>query len=136
MLLPTLPAQSSIIRAIWCYGWTQTHRTILRRADEPGMNGFIEVNSTIIPTIVCVASEPEYAAVYHAGKGEVLLRRTFADLNHPQPPTVNYTDNSTAKGIATDTCKMRRSNAINMRYHWTKEQLKNGELTVVCVTRA
>ena len=103
----------------------------LGRADEPGANGFLEVNSTIIPTIVCAASEAEYAALYHTGKGGVLLRRTLADLNHSQPPTVIYTDNSTAKGIATDTCKMRRSIAINMRYHWTTEQLKNGEFTVV-----
>ena len=103
----------------------------LGSADNPGTNGFIEVNSTIIPTIVCAASEAEYAALYQAGKGGVLLRRTLADLNHPQPPTVIYTDNSTAKGIVSDTCKMRRSNSINMRYHWTKEQLKNGELKVL-----
>jgi hypothetical protein len=97
---------------------------------DPGTNGFVEVNSSIIPTVVCAASEAEYAALYQAGKGGVQLRRTLSDLLHAQPPTIIHTDNSTAKGIASTTCKMKRSHAIDMRYHWIKEQQEQGEYDV------
>lgn len=104
----------------------------LGKANDPTfINGFVDVVSAMIPTVVTAASEAEYAALFITGKGGLPLRNTLDDLHCIQPPTIIYTDNSTAKGIATNTCKAKRSKSMDMRYHWIRERvtLKDFDIT-------
>ena len=39
-------------------------------------------------------------------------------------------DNKCAVGIANDTIKAKRSKAMDMRYHWIRDRVKQNELTV------
>jgi hypothetical protein len=39
-------------------------------------------------------------------------------------------DNSCAAGIANDTVKQRRSKAIDMRFYWFKDRIRNGEFLI------
>ena len=78
----------------------------LGKANDPTfINGPIECLSCLIPTVVTSASETEYASLFIAGKSLLPLRYTLNDMNCIQPTTVIYSDNSTATGIATKTCK-------------------------------
>jgi hypothetical protein len=52
------------------------------------------------------------------------------ELGHLQSPTALITDNSTAAGIANDTVKQRRSKAIDMRYYWIRDRIRQGHFTV------
>ena len=104
----------------------------LGKANDPTfVNGFIDVVSAIIPTVVASASEAEYAALFITGKGGLPLRNTLDDMDCIQPPTIITTDNKTAAGIATDSCKSKRSKSIDMRYHWIRDRvsLKDFDIT-------
>jgi hypothetical protein len=67
----------------------------------------------------------------NAGKGAQLLRHTLQFLGHTQPATTILTDNTTAKGIASGTCKLRRSRSIDQRYHWIREHRDFAEFNIV-----
>jgi hypothetical protein len=104
----------------------------LGKKDDPTFtNGFIDVVSAIIPTVVSSASEAEYAALFITGKGGLPLRYTLNDIDCIQPPTIITTDNSVAKGISTGTCKVRRSKSIDMRYHWLRDRVALKDFDIV-----
>ena len=104
----------------------------LGKKDDPSfINGFIDVVSAIIPTVVSSASEAEYAALFIAAKNGLCHRYTLHDIDCFQPPTIITTDNSVAKGIATSTCKVRRSKSIDMRYHWLRDRVALKDFDIV-----
>ena len=104
----------------------------LGRINDPTfVNGPIECVSCIIPTVVTSAAETEYASLFIAGKSLLPLRYTLNDMNCIQPTTIMYSDNTTAKGIATNTCKQRRSKSIDMRYHWIRDRVQLKDFDIV-----
>lgn len=106
----------------------------LGKATDPNLeftNGPIDCISTIIPTVVSAASEAEYATCFIAGKQGLCYRYTLNDIDCIQPITQIITDNKTAKGIATKTCKQKRSKAIDMRYHWIRDRVALKDFNIV-----
>jgi len=76
---------------------------------------------------VCgAASETEYAALYLNAQHAYFERTVLNALGYIQPPTHIYADNMAAVGIANDTVKLRRSKAIDMRYHWIRDRVRQG----------
>ena len=109
-----------------------SHCAWLGKKDDPEWrNGFIDVTAKIIPTVVASASEAEYAGLFMTGRGGRPLRQVLNDIGHIQPPTTITTDNTTAQGIAKDTCKSRRSKAIDMRYHWIRDRVNDKEFNII-----
>ena len=51
-------------------------------------------------------------------------------MGHPQPPTPIHCDNATAVGIANDTVKKHRSRLMEMRYFYSCEQVRRGNVNV------
>jgi hypothetical protein len=51
-------------------------------------------------------------------------------MGYPQPVTEIQCDNSAAVGVANLTVKPKRSKTIDMRYHWTRDQIRQGKLKV------
>ena len=106
----------------------------LGNAKDPNFeftNGPIDCISTIIPTVVSAASEAEYATCFIAGKQGLCYRYTLNDIDCIQPATQIITDNKTAKGIATKTCKQKRSKAIDMRYHWIRDRVSLKDFDII-----
>jgi hypothetical protein len=93
-------------------------------------NGAIDSISSIIPTVVSAASEAEIAGLFVNGQAAVAARNTLADFGYPQAATPMVTDNTTAKGIANNTVRLKRSKAIDMRYHWVRDRVERGEYAV------
>ena len=58
------------------------------------------------------------------------MRITLEELGYPQPPTPLQTDNSTASGIVNDTVKQRRSKAIDMRFYWIRDRVRQGQFFI------
>ena len=58
------------------------------------------------------------------------MRACLEELGHPQPPTTIITDNSTAMGIATDTIRQKRSKAMDMRFYWLRDRVRQGQFHV------
>jgi hypothetical protein len=70
------------------------------------------------------------ALFYNAKKDACMLRTTLSEMGHPQPATPIQTNNAVAAGIADDTVKQCQSKAINMRFYWIKDRMKNGEFLI------
>jgi hypothetical protein len=96
----------------------------------PPPNGAINVLCQILREVVSSAAEAEVAGVYHNGREACPLRICLEELGHPQPPTPIQTDNSTAAGIANDTVKQKRSKAIDMRFYWIRDRVRQGQFHV------
>jgi hypothetical protein len=96
----------------------------------PPFNAPVLVNATIISAVLSSAGEAELAALFYNAKDGAMLRTTLEALGHPQPPTPIQTDNACAAGIANDTIKQRRSKAIDMRFYWVRDRVRDGQYTV------
>ena len=90
----------------------------------PPMNGAIHVLSTILKNVMASASEAELGALFLNAREAATIRTTLVELGHPQPPTPIITDNKCAAGIANDTVKQKRSKAIDMRFFWIVDRIK------------
>ena len=102
------------------------------RTNDPNfINGPIECISCLIPTVVASATETEYASLFIGGKSLIPLRYTLLDMNCIQPPTEIKTDNVAAQGIATHTCKQRRSKSMDMRYHWIRDRVELKDFNII-----
>jgi hypothetical protein len=52
-------------------------------------------------------------------------------MGYPQPASQMQTDNKCADGIiAHDTVKSKRSKAFDMRYHWVRDRVRQGQFDV------
>jgi hypothetical protein len=76
------------------------------------------------------AAEAEVAGVFVNTKEGTTIRTTLEELGYPQPPTPVQVDNTTAVGIANDTVKQRRSKAIEMRFYWIRDRVKQGQFHI------
>jgi Reverse transcriptase (RNA-dependent DNA polymerase) len=99
-----------------------------RDTDPP--NAAIHVHCSLFDVVHSSAAEAEYAACFLNAKEAEEFRNTLADLGYPQKATVIAVDNSCAVGLANDTVKQRRSKAIDMRYHWVRDRVKQGHFIV------
>ena len=99
-------------------------------AMPPPGNGALSVLCQILKEVVSSAAEAELAALFHNGKQACPLRVCLEELGHPQPPTPIVTDNNTAAGIANDTMKQRRSKAIDMRFYWVRDRVRQGQFLI------
>jgi hypothetical protein len=97
----------------------------------PIRNGAILTPCQILREVVSSAAEAELAGLFHNGKEACPLRITLQELGYPQPPTVIVTDNSTASGIANDTVKQKRSKAIDMRFYWIRDRVRQGQFHIL-----
>jgi hypothetical protein len=93
-------------------------------------NGAIDSISCVIPSVVSSAAEAELAATFINAQSAVSLRTTLAALGYPQGTTKIICDNTTATGIANGTVKIRRSKAMDMRWHWIQDRTKQGQFKV------
>ena len=99
-------------------------------SQPPTFNAPVLVNSAIIQSILSSAAEAELGALFYNAKDGCMLRNTFLDLGHPQPPTPIQTDNACAAGIANNTVKQKRSKAIDMRLYWVRDRVRAKEFMV------
>ena len=99
--------------------------------DPTLLNGPIDVVSSLIPVITASAAETEYASVFFAAQRGASHRQTLIDLGYPQQDTIILCDNSCAVGLANNNVKAKRSKAIDMRFHWIQDRVKQGQFQVI-----
>jgi hypothetical protein len=98
--------------------------------EQEKLNGSILNVAAIIKNVVASAAESEVGACFHNAQSGAPLRVTLTELGHTQPPTSLRTDNSTAFGILNETIKQKRSKAMDMRYHWLTERVRQKQFDV------
>jgi predicted transposase YdaD len=80
--------------------------------------------------VLSSASEAEIGALFENTKCATILRMTIEEMGYPQPPTPVQTDNSMACGIANDNIKQQRSRAIDMRFYWVRDRVKQNQFHI------
>jgi hypothetical protein len=99
--------------------------------EVPRPNGPIHVETRILKHVMAAASEAEVAALFHNGQETVFLRQVLKEMGREQMgPTRIITDNSTAHGFANNQTKLKRSKAMDMRFHWIPDRVAQGQLTI------
>jgi hypothetical protein len=96
----------------------------------PKPNGAIHVVTHLMKEVVSSAAEAETGGLFYNGKETCPLRTTLMELGFPQDATPIQTDNSTACGIANETVKQRRSKAMDMRYYWIRDRVRQGQFII------
>jgi hypothetical protein len=99
-------------------------------AEPTHINGTITTTSSIIPCVVASAAEAEYAALFTGAQTAAGLRTTLHDMGYPQLPTTILCDNTTAIGLANDSIKQKRSKAIDMRFHWIRDRIRQNQFCI------
>jgi len=93
-------------------------------------NGPVHTVSNIMRNVMASAAEAEIGAVFTNAQTALPIRQALQDLGHKQPPTPVRTDNSTAFGFLNETIKAKRTKAIDMRFYWTIDRIKQGHFYV------
>ncbi|KAG7349113.1 hypothetical protein IV203_011710 [Nitzschia inconspicua] len=103
------------------------------RISEGGHPPYQHIRSScqILKEVVSSATEAELAGTFHNGKEACPIRACLEELGHPQGPTPIVTDNSTAAGIANDTVKQKRSKAMDMRFYWIHDRVRQIQFHII-----
>jgi hypothetical protein len=99
-------------------------------APPPIYNHAIHTISAIMANIMASATEAEFGALFHNTRDAAPLRTNLIEMGHPQSANRIQTDNAYAAGIINETFKQRRSKAIDMRFYWIHDRIKQGQLLV------
>ena len=101
-------------------------------SDKQGtlFNGPVMVLAKVIKNVMASAAEAELAALFMNAQEAVALRNCLEAMGHTQPPTPLKTDNNTANGIINNTMKQKRSKAIDVRFYWVRDRVKQGQFFV------
>jgi hypothetical protein len=97
---------------------------------QDNINGSILNVASVIKNVLASAAESEVGACFQNSEGGAPLRVTLTELGHIQPPTPLHIDNSTAFGILKKTIKQKISKAMDMRYHWITDRVRQKQLDV------
>jgi hypothetical protein len=98
--------------------------------EQDKLNGSILNVASVIKNVVASAAESEVGACFHSAQIGAPLRVTLTKLGHIQPPMPLRTDNSTAFGILNETINQKRSKAMDMRYHWLTDRVRQKQYDV------
>ena len=93
-------------------------------------NGPIHTVCSIIKNVMSSAPEAEIAAAFLTAKDAIPIRIALEEMGHPQPATPLHTDNSTAHGFLNETIKQKRTKAIDMRFWWLVDRVRQNQFTV------
>jgi hypothetical protein len=100
-------------------------------SNEPThINGAVHVHSCILDVVVASVAECEYASLYMLARAGTWLRTIATALGYPQPATHIFCDNACAVGMANDTVKLNRTKSIDMRFHWIRDRVRQGQFIV------
>jgi hypothetical protein len=94
--------------------------------DKKLTHGAILIVSKVLKHVMPSAAEAEIGSVLINAKEGAVLRTTLEEMGHTQPPTPMETDNTTATGYSNGTIKQKHTKAMDMRFYWIKDQVKQG----------
>ena len=95
------------------------------------MNGGpVAWRSRVQKRVALSTAEAEYMAVSDASRECVWLRRILKELGYEQQVTVIWEDNQACVGLTRNDIYHERSKHIDLRYHFIREQITAGTITV------
>jgi hypothetical protein len=98
------------------------HFFLSKNAEIPPNNGAILNIAHIIKHVMSSATEAEMGAFYIMAREAVYMRIILEDMGHKQPPTPIQTDNAMAEAIINAKIQLKRTKAMDMRFHWLRDR--------------
>jgi hypothetical protein len=98
--------------------------------EQDTLNGSILNVASVIKNVVASTAESEVGACFYIDQSVAPLRVTLNKLGHSQPPTPLCTDSPTVCGILNENIKQKRSKAMDMRYHWLTDRVRQKQFDV------
>jgi hypothetical protein len=95
------------------------------------LNGPILSRSSVIDAVTSSAAESELAAAFMNAKEAAYIRNILQAFGYQQQKTPIMTDNSFVFSVVNGTCKAKRSRAMDMRYHWLRDRVDQGQFEVI-----
>ena len=102
----------------------------LGKIDGSFINGSIHVIAKILKNVLASALEEDIGALFNCAQKAVPMNFTLIELGHPQPTTPMCTDNRTTNGIMNATITQNCSKAIDMRFCWLRDRIKQGQFHI------
>jgi hypothetical protein len=93
-------------------------------------NGAILIISKVLKHIMSSAAEAEIGAVFINAKERAIIRTTLEELGHKKPPIKMETDHTTATWYSNGTIKQKRTKAMDMRFYWIKDRVKEAQFSI------
>jgi hypothetical protein len=87
----------------------------------------ITCGSKMFNEVVSSVAEAKLAGVFHTAQHGCSLCRILHELGYPQPPTHMRIDNTVAIGLAENKMNAKRSKAMDMRFFWVVDRIKQGQ---------
>ena len=103
---------------------------ILPDDPPPAPNHAVIVICKILDAVMSSAQESETGAGFVTARELVPARITLNELGHAQGPTPLQFDNQCAKGILTDEIKQKCSKAMDMRFYWLRDRVRQGQFKI------
>jgi hypothetical protein len=98
--------------------------------DKKLTNRAILILSKVLKHVISSAAEAEIGAVFINSKEGAVLRTTLVELGHTQPPIPMEMENTTATVYSNGTNKQKRTKAMDMRFYWIKDRVKQDQFNV------
>ena len=94
-------------------------------------DGAFYARSNKLKLVTLSSTESEYVAMCEASTEVVFLRRLLEDIGFKQDePTIIFEDNKSCIDMIHGLSNHQRSKHINPKYHFTREQVKLGEIAI------
>jgi hypothetical protein len=95
------------------------------------VNGAVQIVCKLLDVQSSSACETELGALYENGRVIAGLRNMASEFGYPQEhPTEVECDNKCAVGIACETEKQKRAAAMDMRFLWVADRVRQGQIRV------
>jgi hypothetical protein len=100
-------------------------------AGSSAINGAVQILCRLLNVQSSSACETELGALYENGRINAALRTLVGEMGHWQSgPTEFECDNKCAVGIACGTEKQKRAAAMDMRFLWFADRVRQGQIVV------
>ena len=96
----------------------------------PRLNGAMHINSSIVINMMASATKAKVGALFQNGQDGSTFPKCLEFLDHPQPATPIQTDNACAEGIINGMAKQKPSKAIDMRFCWVADRVRQGQFHI------
>ena len=93
--------------------------------------GAVAFASRLQKSVARSTMEAEYMALFEAAQMAIILRDLLQHMRQPQlEPTIIFEDNTACIALANSQGYTKRSRHVNIKYHFTREQVQSGIITV------
>ena len=93
-----------------------------KHRDPIKLNCAFHLLCSILRFVVASVVEAELGSLFLNCQEGMIFKTNLEDLGYPQPKIPGHCNNGTTVGIATNTIKRQRLQAMEMRYFWTCEK--------------